>query len=111
MTLKVGETGKIIRVNAAYDMSSNTEITLTFTKPGGTEVTKTLGAGELSLGAGVTDADLGALTANEYVEYDIESGFLDTAGTWSVYITYTNTGATPDDNFIGDEVTFTVSNV
>lgn len=109
MALKLGETGKILRVAAGFDMSSNTELTLTFDLPDETTVTKTKTGGEVVLGTGnVTDADLGELTANEYVEYDIEAGFLSQAGEWKVKLTYTNTAPTPDDVFIGDCVTFTV---
>lgn len=109
MSLRVGETGKIFRVAASFDMSSNTELTLTFTLPDDTTVTKTKGGGEVVLGtSNITDADLGALLANEYVEYDIESGFLSQAGSWQVNLTYTNTASTPDDIFIGSCATFTV---
>ena len=81
-------------------MSSNTELTLTFTKPGGTTVTKTKTGGQVTLGTGaVTDDELGALLANQYVEYKIEPLFLDTAGTWSVYLTYTNTSVRGNGSF------------
>ena len=107
MGLKLLESGKNLNVNAGFDMSSATELTLTFTKPDGTTASKTTADGVV-LGAGETDPDLGVLTANEYVTYPVEAGFLDQAGTWSVDLTYTNTGATPDDVFIGDCATFTV---
>lgn len=110
MSLKVGETGKTMRVAAGFDMSSNTELTLTFTLPDSSTVTKTKSGGEVSLGtSAVTDPDLGSLNANEYVEYEIESGFLSQSGTWKVSLTYTNTSPTPDDVFIGECATFTVS--
>ena len=110
MALKLGETGKPIRVAASFDMSSNTELTLTFIKPDDTIVIKTKTGGEVVLGtSNVTDTDLGNLLANEYVEYDVEAGFLDQAGTdWKVYLTYTDTVPTPDDIFIGDCGTFPV---
>jgi len=111
MTLKVGETGKTFRVAAGFDMSSNTELTLTFTLPDTTTVSKTKTGGEVTIGAGVTDPDLGVLAANEYVEYEVESGFLSQAGTWKVYLTYTNTTPTPDDVYIGECASFTVSAV
>jgi hypothetical protein len=109
MSLKTGETGKIFRVAAGYDMSSRTELSIKFTKPDATTVTKTQTGGEVALGTiDVTDPDLGALLANEYVEYDIEAGFLDQAGTWTGCLTYTNTAPAPDDIYIGDTFTFTV---
>ena len=108
MSLRVGEVGKVLRVASGFDMSSNTELTLTFTLPDGTTTTKTTADG-VALGAGVTDPDLGVLAANEYVEYDIESGFLSQSGSWKVSLTYTNTTPTPDDIYIGECATFTVS--
>ncbi len=117
MSLTVGEVGKVIRVAAGFDMSSNTELTLTFTKPDLTTSVKTKTGGEVTLGAGVTDPDLGVLAANEYVEYQTEVGFLDQSGDktdaapWNVYLTYTNTTPTPDDIFIGTCNPFTVAAV
>jgi len=112
MTLRVGESGKIIRVAAGFDMSSFTELTLLFTKPSAATSSKTQTGGEVSLGSvAVTDDDLGELAANEYVEYDIEAGFLDEAGDWTVYLTYTNTTPNPDDVFIGATASFTVEAV
>lgn len=110
MTLRVGETGKTLRVNAGFDMSSYTELKLTFTKPDNTTVSYTdATATSLTLGSvAVTDDDLGALVANEYVEFEVESGLLDTAGEWCVYLTYTNTTPNPDDIFIGQPASFEV---
>jgi len=107
MSLKISETGKTFRVAAGFDLSSNTELTLTFTLPDDTTVTKT--KPEVTLGtSNITDPDLGALLANEYVEYEIEVGFLSQSGEWKVNLTYTNTSPTPDDNYIGECATFTV---
>ncbi len=108
MSLKVGETGKIIRVAAGFDMSSNTELTLTFYKPDATTITKVKADG-VALGAGVTDDTLGVLAANEYVEYAVDWGLIDQAGAWNLTLTYTNTTPTPDDIFIGACASFTVS--
>jgi len=111
MTLKVGESGetKIIRVAGGFDMSSNTELTLIFTLPDNTTVTKTKTGGEVTLGtSNITDKDLGALLANEYVEYKVEPGFLTQKSIWKVILNYTNTASTPDDEFIGGCAEFTV---
>ena len=109
MTIYVEETGRTLRVNAGYDMSSNTELSLIFCKPDGTSVTKTSADG-VALGAGVTDPDLGVLTANEYVEYSLESGLITSsdAGRWSVQLLYTDTVPTVDDNLYGLVANFTV---
>ena len=111
MTLRVGESGanKIIRVAGTFDMSSNTELTLDFILPDNTTAQKTKGGGEVVLGtSNVTDEDLGALLANEYVEYAVEVGFLTQESTWKVVLTYANTASTPDDVFIGSCGEFTV---
>ena len=110
MTLYVGDTNKTFRVNAGYDMSSNTELTLTFTKPDGTVVVKASADGVV-IGAGVTDADLGTILVNEYVEYPLESSFLDAAGEWKVTLKYTNTATTPDSIYNSPCVPFTVVGV
>jgi len=101
------ETGRTLRVNAGFDMSSNTELSLIFVDPNGATTTKTSADGVV-IGAGVTDPDLGVLAANEYVEYPIESGLLSVAGRWCVQVLYTNTGVSPDDNLYGKIARFTV---
>lgn len=107
MTLKVGEVNKTIRVAGGFDMSSNTELTLIFTLPDDTAVTKTKSGGEVTLGtSNVTDEDLGALLANEYVEYSTESGFLTQISTWKVNLTYEN--SVTSDVYIGTCGEFTV---
>lgn len=107
----VEETGRTLRVNAGFDMSSNTELSIIFCKPGGTSVTKTSADGVVLGTVAVTDPDLGSLTADEYVEYPIESGLITDAdaGQWSVQVLYTNTGVTPNDNLYGSIAYFTVS--
>jgi hypothetical protein len=104
----------------SVDMSTNTELSITFIKPGGTTVTKTKTAGEVALGlVNLTfdDPDGSPITAlaNEYLVYDIEPAFLDVAGSreddnpWKAYGTYTDTGTTPDKVIIGLCVEFDVS--
>jgi len=107
-SLYVGDTGKTLRVGTGYDMSSYTELSLVFTKPDGTVVTKTTSDGVALGGVAVTDPDIGALSANEYITYDIEPGLLDVGGRWCVHVIYTNTTATPDDIFYGAPARFTV---
>lgn len=107
--MRVGESGKTIRLKLGYDANANTELTITFTLPDNSTVTKTKTGGEVTLGTvTVTDDDLGVLAANEYVEYETEVGFLSQSGTWCAYVTYDNTNATPADKFISDPDTFTV---
>lgn len=111
MALKVGEVGKTIRVGTGYNMLSYTELTLTFTLPDDTIVTKATADGVILGTVLVVDPDIGSLAANEYMEYPIEPGFLSQSGFWKVYATYTDTTPTPDDIFIGDCVQFEVEAV
>lgn len=108
-TLYVGDTGKTFRLNTGFDMSGNTELSMVFTKPNGAQITKTSANGVVIGGVQVVDDDLGTLAANEYMEYPIESGLLDSPGEWQVYAIYTNTNATPDDVYHGVPATFTVN--
>lgn len=109
MTLRVGESGKTFRVATGFDMSANTDISITLTKPDGTSVMKTKSASEISLGTTpITDPDLGALAANTYINYPVETGVLTLAGTWYVQLTYTYTGVTPNDTYISQKTAFTV---
>ena len=105
--MKKGETGVTFRANASFDMSSNTELSIVFIKPSGTTLTKTSANGVTIGSVAVTDADLGSLTANEYIEYETEDIF-DESGVWKAYCIYDNSGASPADHFISDTITFTV---
>lgn len=108
MTLKVGEIGKTIRVDAGFDMSFNTELTLVFIKPDGTTLTKLSADGVTAPGVEVTAPDGEVFESNQYFEYDFVSGDLDQSGQWMVYGKYTD--ATPK-TFIGDCVSFSVLEV
>lgn len=109
MSLRKNESGKIIRVAAGYDMTANTELTLDFILPDETTAQKTKTGGEVTLGTSdITDDDLGALLANEYVEYVVETGFLSQDGVWTVQLTYTDSVPTPPENFIGLAASFSV---
>lgn len=108
MALYVGDTNKIIRVATGFDMSSYTGLSLIFTLPDSTTSTKTTTDG-ITIGAGVTDPDLGVLAANEYMEYPTETGFLSQSGTWYVVPVYTDTVA--GSIFYGPCTAFTVTSI
>ncbi len=106
MSLKVGEIGKIIRVDTDFDLSANTELTLTFTKQDGSTLIKTKTSdGVTAPGVPVTDPDGNEFEANQYMEYDFVSGDLDQSGRWFVKATYTD--GTPK-TFIGGCAEFAV---
>jgi len=67
MSLRVGDVGKIFRLSTLFDMSGSTSLTLNFTKPSGATLTKT--SGVTAPAVAITDPDLGALAASEYMQY------------------------------------------
>ena len=108
MSLKVGEVGKSIVVNSAYDMNANSDLKLIFTKPDQTTLTvdKAGGVSAPATSLVVTiDGVSQTLTANQYWLYATQAGDLDQAGTWSVVGQYID--GTPK-LFCGDSSTFQV---
>lgn len=108
MTLKVGEVGKTIRVSTSYDMSGYTELSIIFTLPDTSSVTKTTADGVTAPAVAVDDETLGELAASTYLEYDVEAGLLTEAGNWQLYAQYDD--ATPK-TFFGDPAEFQVNPV
>lgn len=106
--LYVGDTGKVLRLNLGFNASSYTELSIVITKADGSSVTKTTANGVVLGVVDVTDDDLGALNANEYIEYPIESGVISVAGIYKVYAIYTNSTPEPDHVYYGQTATFNV---
>ncbi len=78
-----------------------------FRKPDGSKVAKTRTGGSITVGAvNVTDTDLGALLANEYIEYEVEAGVLDLVGRYRAEIKYENSGQS--ETFYGGTLIFDV---
>ena len=106
MSLKVGEVGKIINVNAGYDLSGNTDLELSFTKPDLTNLTVNKAGGVSAPAVPFTDPDTGTIfAANEYWSYSSAATDFDQSGTWKGAGRYID--ATPK-NYCGDTFTFTV---
>ncbi len=109
MTVKDGEIGKLIVINAEFDLSGNSELRMVFTKPDGTVVTKLSADGVVAPATPITvdvDGVETTFAANEYWQYPTEGGVMTPAGTgWKVHGEYVDT--TPKD-FCGDTTTFTV---
>jgi len=82
MTLKVGSIGTPLRIATGFDMSGFTTLTMIITKPDGTKLTKTSGAGEVTAPATplVDDPDLGNVAASTYFEYVNAVNDYDVAG-------------------------------
>lgn len=110
-TFTVGESGTIIRADAARDISDNTELSLVFTKPDGTQIIKTKTGGKVSLGiVDVFDESLGeTLLANQYVEYPLEASLFDVRGEqWERYLIYDRDNVSPPVHISGRRNVFTV---
>lgn len=110
MTIKVAEGNKAFRYATGFDMSSSTALSLKFTSPTNVETTLTnLTSPAVTAPAlAITDPDLGALAASEYMEFNTLVTTFTEAGSWKVCGTYTDTATTPDSVFIGGTVSFTV---
>ena len=111
MTIRVGEMGKRIYIFTSFDMSSNTSLQIKATPPAGTVKTwtATLETGALT-NVTLEDGTTASALANESMYYELAATTdLDESGTWTLVGIYTNTGATPDDVFISDPVSLTVS--
>ena len=106
MSIKVGEVGKVININANYDLSGNTDLEMVFTKPDGTTLTVNKAGGVSAPAVDYTDPDTGTVfDANEYWSYATASGNIDQAGVWKVHGRYID--GTPKE-FCGDAASFTV---
>jgi len=108
MTIRVSEVGKAFRYSTGFDMSAFTELTLIFTKPDLTQLTKDTGttnAVSAPAVALVNDADLGNVPASTYMQFLTVAADFDQAGIWTVCGIYED--ATPK-TFHGADATFTV---
>ena len=98
MSIKENDVGKTIRVNADYDLSANSELSLVFTKPDGSKVTKTSLNGVTAPTVDATAIVNGieqTFLANKYWEYETEAGLLTPSGDWTIYGIYAD--STPKD--------------
>ena len=109
MSIKENEVGKLIVVNANFDLSGFTELKLSFTKPDLTVVEVTTANGVTAPAVDLT-VEIGGVSttflANEYWQYPTEAGVMTPSGAnWKVHGEYID--ATPKD-FCGDTSSFTV---
>jgi hypothetical protein len=108
MPLKVNDVGKLIIINAGFDLSGNTELRMVLTKHDGTVVTKLKAHGVTAPAVPITvriDGTDVTFNANEYWQYPTEDGLVDQAGTWKRRGEYVD--GTPKD-FGGDTTSFIV---
>lgn len=105
MSLRVGEFGKTIRIDAEVNMSASTNLKLTFKKPDGTTLVKQTVDGVTAPPVDYVDPTLGTFLASEYWSYTFASGDVDQEGVWSCWGEYIE-GVTK--SWCGDPVQFTV---
>jgi len=90
MSIRVGQVGVPFRVATGFDMSGSTALSLIFTRPDGTQLTKTnpdVTAPAVPLAG---DPDLGSVAASTYFEYTNTVDDYDQEGTWEVCGIYTD---------------------
>ena len=107
-TVKQDEIGKIMAINANYDLSGNTELRVVFKKSDGTIVEKLKADGVTAPSTPLTICVAGEeeiFLANQYFQYSTEAGLLDITGQWQIHGEYVD--GTPKD-FSGDVSNFTV---
>lgn len=102
--MNLGEYGVVYRQNVGFDISANTSLSITFTKPDGSTLVVTTG---VSFGAVDVQTEYGTFTAHQYATYTFVSGDVDQVGDWSGRVTYNNTGL--GQHLISTPGPFTVS--
>lgn len=109
MSIKENDVGKILAVNADFDLSGNTELSIVLTKPDGSQITKTSADGVTAPTTDTVVSVNGVETtflANKHWTYASEAGVLTPAGEkWSIYGIYAD--GTPKD-LAGRSAPFTV---
>ena len=88
--MNVGEYGVQFVLGTSFDMSANTSLSLTFTKPDGT--TLTVSNPDVTIDAAPITTTAGTFDANTYFLYTFESGDVNQSGDWSVRGTYNAAG-------------------
>ena len=107
MGIKVGESNKTFRYATNFDMSQNTALSLKFTPPSGTSFIIE-NPRVTAPAVPVSDPDLGALSASEYMEFQTEPTDFLVEGKYIVCGTYTNDTTNPSEIFFGDDAKFDV---
>ena len=101
--MNVNEYGIIFVLGVSYDLSSMTNLSITFNKPDGT--TLTVATPDVTISATPIDTTKGTFAANTYALYTFAVGDVDPAGDWTARLTATKVGV----RLISDVASFTVS--
>lgn len=86
--MNVGEYGLALNVNANYNLSASTSLTLDFTRPDNTTFSRTGASVTAPAVPYVTLDGNGTYAASQYAKYIIAAGDLTAAGPYSVRLTY-----------------------
>lgn len=104
--MNVDEYGLVFAFNTSFDLSAQTSLSLTFTKPDNSTLTVTSSGSDLAVGSGPLTAEDGTVYADgEYVTYTIQDGDIDQEGEWQARVTYNDAAG---QHLISDVGTFTV---
>ena len=101
--MNVGEYGISFNLNVNYDMSGFTSLSLDFTRPDGTTISRANGVVTVPSSPLVTPD--GTFAANQYCTYAFQSGDINQEGTYSARLTYNDA----TKRLISDPVTFTIN--
>lgn len=107
MGIKTGEEGKLIVVNADFDLSANNDLKLVFTAPSTAKFTVDKAGGVSAPAVDFIDPDTGEVlfNANEYWSYATTATDFTESGLWAVHGEYYD--ATPK-KFCGETDSFTI---
>lgn len=101
-TPNVGDFGRYYRLNANFDMSGFSSISLVITRPDGSSITKA--SPDVALIATDLSTPLGPFLANQHIAYKFADGDLNAAGNYSVRLSYN----APGEHVTSDVAVFTV---
>lgn len=94
--MNVNEYGVVFQFGVSFNMSAQTSLSLTFTKPDGTTLT-------VAAGLGIVDVQtpLGLFSADTYATYTFLNGQVNQSGAWTVRLTYQDANPTQLISSIG----------
>lgn len=102
--MNVGEYGITHNLNVNYTITGFTTLSLTYTRPDGTVITRT--GADVTVGAvPLVTSDLGTFAAGKYSIYVFKTGDLTIPGEYTVRLTYTDASK----RLVSDVASFTVS--
>lgn len=102
--MNVGEYGIAHNLNVNYGIGAFTSLSLVYTRPDGTLITRTGADVTVPAVAIVTNNGMGTFAANQYSRYVFKAGDLTIPGEYTVRLTYTDASK----RLVSDQTSFTV---